>query len=191
MIFNTNNNFFSKFSIRNKVARTIYLVLLILLIIFIVLYPKASASFKGQTNHSIDSGLNSNLDPGILSGNGPIVLAGIGSHSYSLEIANTEAKREKGLGDRLSLGGSQGMLFVFDTPGKYGFWMKDTYIPLDMIWLDQNGVVVYVKKNALPESFPQVFQPEKNSTYVIELNSGKIDAENVKIGDKIFFQKNN
>jgi uncharacterized membrane protein (UPF0127 family) len=63
-------------------------------------------------------------------------------YCFSIEIADTFASRQQGLMNRSSLQQDAGMLFVFDTPGSYGFWMKNTLIPLDIIWMDENFVVV-------------------------------------------------
>jgi len=64
------------------------------------------------------------------------------SHCFTIEIANTLASRQQGLMHRSSLPQDAGMLFVFDTPGSYGFWMKNTLIPLDIIRMDEKFVVV-------------------------------------------------
>ncbi len=98
-------------------------------------------------------------------------------------IANTDALREKGLGGVNSLNSNQGMFFMFDTPGLYGFWMKDMLIPIDMIWLDQNLKVVYIESNVLPSTYPAVFTPTSSSMYVLETQSGFVEKNSIKVGD--------
>ena len=66
--------------------------------------------------------------------------------ALSVEVADTQASRELGLSGREKMGDDEGILFVFDTPGRYGFWMKDMQFPLDIIWINQNGVVVNMKE---------------------------------------------
>jgi hypothetical protein len=72
------------------------------------------------------------------------------NYCFKVEIADTPEKRRAGLMHRVSLPENQGMLFVFEKPGIYGFWMKNTLIPLDIIWLDENFKVVYIKENVQP-----------------------------------------
>ena len=99
------------------------------------------------------------------------IFENIGGKNFSLEIASSEVERELGLGKRNSLAIDGGMIFVFDKPDIYGFWMKDTKFPLDIIWLNENCVVVG-KATMLPESFPKVFNPDFPAKYAIELPVG-------------------
>lgn len=109
----------------------------------------------------------------------------IGDNSYSLEIADNRPERETGLSGRESLAHNSGMLFVFETPGVYRFWMKDTLIPLDMIWLDAGRSVIYIENDVQPGTYPQTYGPEQDSLYVIELNSGQAAEADVQVGDVI------
>ncbi len=108
------------------------------------------------------------------------------NHSkLSLDIADTDEERELGLGGRESMSESSGMLFVFETPDKYAFWMKDMRFPLDIIWMDENYQIVYIEKGLTPETFPQMYEPDTNSLYVLEVNAGFAEKNNLKIGDKL------
>jgi hypothetical protein len=69
---------------------------------------------------------------------------------YSIEIADTPASRQQGLMFRENLPQDQGMLFVFDTPSDYRFWMKNTKLTLDMIWINQNYQIVHIESNVPP-----------------------------------------
>lgn len=104
---------------------------------------------------------------------------------YVLEIADTPAEREQGLSDRESLSANQGMLFVFDRPAKYCFWMKDTLVPLDIIWLDTDNTVVHIQRNATPDSYPEHFCPKLSAKAVIELPAGAAKANNVVVGQQL------
>ncbi len=73
-----------------------------------------------------------------------------GSARFSIEIADSNAERERGLMFRDSIGAAQGMLFVYDTPGSPSYWMKNTLIPLDMLFITPEGQVQYVKDSAQP-----------------------------------------
>lgn len=117
----------------------------------------------------------------------------IGDQPYSLEIAATPLARQKGLMYRKNLEANSGMLFIFDGVGIQSFWMKNTFIPLDMIWLNEQKEIVYIKENAQPcenvvQAICQSIVPLKPALYVIELNAGDVQKLNLKVGDKIDFE---
>ena len=79
------------------------------------------------------------------------------------------------------------MLFVFEKEGIYPFWMKNTLIPLDIIWLDRDGKVVFIKEDAQPctnHICPKI-NPNKKAKYVLEVNSGIIKQIGLSVGDKM------
>ena len=90
----------------------------------------------------------------------------VGYTTLKVEIVSTPEAQERGLSGRRELKDNAGMLFVFNSPDKYYFWMKDMNFSIDMIYLDENLNVVYLKKNATPESYPEAFSPDKNALYV-------------------------
>ena len=110
---------------------------------------------------------------------------GIASTTILVDVADTVALRERGLGGRTYMAENQGMFFVFDVPEPYGFWMKDMFIPIDIIWLDKNLKVIYVKEDVLPSTYPESFAPKTPAFYVLEVTSGFSHRHNVKIGDVI------
>lgn len=106
-----------------------------------------------------------------------------GRHRYALEVASSSESRQKGLGGRTEMATNKGMLFVFDEPGRYCFWMKDTLIPLDLIWLDRDYRVVHTEENVQPETYPsEEFCYEGQAKYVIELNAGEVKKAGIKTG---------
>lgn len=113
----------------------------------------------------------------------------VGSKVFIADIADTEALHELGLSGRSTLGSEEAMLFVFPFPGRYSFWMKDMNFPIDMIWLDQDGTVVSIAARATPQSFPKSFTPTADSTFVIELPADTVTLQNIKIGDRLIFDK--
>ncbi|HUQ29911.1 MAG TPA: DUF192 domain-containing protein [Candidatus Paceibacterota bacterium] len=92
--------------------------------------------------------------------------------SLKLEFATTTAAREKGLSERTLIPEGYGMLFVFPQDSRYGFWMKDTLVPLDIFWLDSTGKVVSIHEGVTPESYPSVFYPSQPARYVLETAAG-------------------
>ena len=95
-----------------------------------------------------------------------------GQECFQVELALTPEQQARGLMGRESLQG--GMLFVFQEEGIYAFWMKDTLIPLDMIWMDSHGMVVFIKEDAQPcgpVECPTI-NPGKKARYVLEVSGG-------------------
>ena len=111
----------------------------------------------------------------------------IAGQSIKVDLAFTPTAQEQGLSGRSNLKEDEDMLFVFDKPGQYPFWMKDMNFPIDMIWLDEYKKVIYIKRNARPELFPESYGPNENSKYVLEVGAGFSDKNNLKVGDKIDF----
>ena len=111
-----------------------------------------------------------------------------------VELALTQEEQKRGLSSRKELKENEGMLFIFNNSDKYSFWMKDMNFPIDIIWLAPPGAgqgedlhVVYIKKDTKPESFPEIFKPNENSQYVLEVISGFSEKNNLKEGDKAEF----
>lgn len=104
-----------------------------------------------------------------------------------MEIVNDIESRNLGLSGRKGMREDEGMLFVFDKVGNYPFWMKDMNFSIDIIWLDENKKIVFIKENATPESFPTSFGGEEESLYVIEALSGFVKEHNLEIGDTLEF----
>ncbi|MCA9361381.1 DUF192 domain-containing protein [Candidatus Kaiserbacteria bacterium] len=101
-------------------------------------------------------------------------------------VADDPATRTKGLSGVSRLEPNQGKLFVFDDESKHGIWMKDMLIPLDIIWIDNELKIVYIEKQATPDSFPTVFAPTEPARFVIEVNAFFVDSHNLEIGDTVF-----
>ncbi|MCK5060172.1 MAG: DUF192 domain-containing protein [Candidatus Pacebacteria bacterium] len=107
----------------------------------------------------------------------------IGNATLSTEVASTQAARTKGLSGRAELSPADGMLFIFDKPDTYGFWMKGMNFPIDIIWIGEGKKVVSIKENALPESFPKTFYPSEKVLYVLETNAGFVREQEISLGN--------
>lgn len=116
-------------------------------------------------------------------------------HNQNLicELAQTQEQRAKGLMHRSKLAKNHGMLFVFSQEYAWPFWMKNTLIPLDIIWMDKNKKIVHILKNLSPcpkgsNHCPSYFPPSTvKSKYVLELNSGQSDAIELKLNEHLNF----
>jgi uncharacterized membrane protein (UPF0127 family) len=107
-----------------------------------------------------------------------------GEHSFQVEIAKDDTTRERGLMDRRYMAADRGMLFEFDHDAPASFWMKNTYIPLDMIFIARSGLVTHIVANAEPLS-ERVIPSGGPCAAVLELNGGTAAAIGLKVGDKI------
>jgi uncharacterized protein len=107
--------------------------------------------------------------------------------SFKVELAVTPEQQEKGLMHRKSLNKGTGMLFVFDTDQMRFFWMKNTYIPLDLVFVTSKFEVVNIFHYAKPldESTMSSTLPVK---YVLEINAGDADRCRIRVGSKVLIR---
>lgn len=105
-----------------------------------------------------------------------------GGVSLNIELALTDEKRTLGLGGRESLSADYGMLFVFPSSQYYGFWMKDTLVPLDIFWLNDKGQVVSIAKSVATSTYPNVFKPSAPALYVLETTAGFAELYSIATG---------
>jgi uncharacterized membrane protein (UPF0127 family) len=94
-----------------------------------------------------------------------------GLSRFTVDVADDDAERSRGLMFRESMATSAGMLFVYETPRRAQFWMKNTLIPLDMIFADERGVVTSVHANAVPHDLTTIDGGE-GVRFVLEINGG-------------------
>ena len=108
---------------------------------------------------------------------------------FFFEIADTPELRARGLQGRTELPDGTGMYFVFNPPRIVAMWMKDTYIPLDMLFLDEKGYVVQIKENAVPldETLIPSLLPVSG---VIELPAGSVKKHKIELLDRFFPKEN-
>lgn len=105
-----------------------------------------------------------------------------------IEIADDDESRTTGLMFRNKLEPQQGMLFVFDIERVQSFWMKNTVLPLDMIFVNKENVIVKIHKNTTPFS-EQSYASLTPALYVVEVNAGFTDKFSIHEGDKIVWRK--
>lgn len=114
----------------------------------------------------------------------------IANINYNIELATTIAQKTKGLSERNILCKNCGMLFTFGFETNLPFWMKNTLIPLDMIWLNKNGKVVDIQ-TAIEINSNKIYQNQTPAQYVLELNANDSQKIGLKIGDIIDLSKIN
>jgi uncharacterized protein len=142
-------------------AKNIIIISIVLIVIIIF------SLFKKTSNNSLNTT--------------KIMLNG---HEYQIEIASTINQKATGLSNRNYLCPNCGMIFLFSKDGSLPFWMKDTLIPLDMIWTNSNGQITDIITATETESL-KVLQNSKPAKYVLELNAHDSQKIGLKIGDFI------
>lgn len=106
----------------------------------------------------------------------------VGQSGVAVEVRDTEEGRSQGLSGREKLAEGEGMLFVFDQPGIYGFWMKGMKFPLDFVWIQGDEVVDLTENVSVGATD---LKPKEPVDKVLEVNSGWVKQNNVRVGDKI------
>ncbi len=128
----------------------------------------------------------------------------INGKTFAVDVAKTFVQRAKGLSGREKLEDKEGMFFIFGAPGKYGFWMKDMKIPIDIIWIKENKIAGFEERVDPPHKSmggvnPQIgasdfslktYYPPEPVQYVLEVKAGAVQAEGFKIGDEVRYNEN-
>ncbi|KKT21349.1 MAG: hypothetical protein UW04_C0005G0004 [Parcubacteria group bacterium GW2011_GWB1_43_8] len=109
----------------------------------------------------------------------------IGNRVIRAENAESVMEKQKGLSGRNFMRKNNGMLFTFSQSDYYSFWMKDMKFPIDIIWIDENLRIINIEKNITPDTFPKKFIPQLPAKYVLEVNGGWSDKNEIKEGINI------
>ncbi len=111
-----------------------------------------------------------------------------GGVSLRIELATTTIAIERGLGGRKNVPDGYGMLFVFNKADRYGFWMKDMLVPIDIFWLDENKSVVSFISNVATSTYPNVLYPSAPAFYVLETRAGFAGLHTIATGTPLLLQ---
>jgi len=117
----------------------------------------------------------------------------VGKKTLQVEVAKTEAEKEKGLSGRASLCPNCGMLFLLDQPAIYPFWMRKMYFDIDIIWINGNRVadITYGAQKPSKEEFEApkiIYQSQVLVDKVLEVNAGWATGNDIKVGDEVKIQ---
>ena len=107
---------------------------------------------------------------------------------FNVEVAKTIEERRNGLMYRKKLLYKEGMLFIFPHEKIIQLWMKNTYIPLDVIFISENKVIVDIRKN-MEKLSENIVESKVKSRYALEFNAGLINKLDIEIGDKVLFNE--
>ena len=111
----------------------------------------------------------------------------VGPATFQVEVAQTIEERQQGLMFRRELPQGQGMLFV-QPPGPAAFWMKNTYIPLDLLYFDADGKLLQIRADTPPCTTPNCpIYPSATTTvrYILEINAGEAARRGIQVGDRL------
>ncbi|OQX51588.1 hypothetical protein B5M47_00105 [candidate division CPR3 bacterium 4484_211] len=116
-----------------------------------------------------------------------------GGGCFRVSLAITARERSRGLMYREELGRDEGMLFVFNRPGVYSFWMKNTLIPLDIIWIGEDLRVADICEDLPPCKLEPCasYAPGAEAAYVLEVNAGEVEKRGISIGDRVRLMREN
>lgn len=106
--------------------------------------------------------------------------------AFEVEVADTPSKRAMGLQYRKDLGKDRGMIFIFPAQSQQSFWMKNTPIPLDMIFIDRERRIVGIVEQTVPFSLDSRSVPAP-SQFVLEINGGLAKLQGIQVGDRVRF----
>ncbi len=112
------------------------------------------------------------------------IVSGDQSYKFNIELAVTPAQQEQGLMFRTTMAPDAGMLFLYDNPHILTMWMKNTILPLDMVFFGADGRIIHLVKRAVPQSLSIISSGEA-ARAVLELNAGTIERLHLKLGDRI------
>ena len=116
---------------------------------------------------------------------GPLTIrSGEAEHSFTVELANDPEEVQTGLMNREELAADAGMLFDFGQPREANMWMKNTLIPLDMLFMDTDGTILAIARNAVPGSLRRI-NPGVPVKGVLELNGGRAEELGIVPGDTV------
>ena len=113
-----------------------------------------------------------------------VIVAPPGRHAFDVEIAATAADRERGLMFRRNLAPDAGMLFDYGAPTRVSMWMKNTYIPLDMLYVADDGRIIHIVERTIPHSLTPL-SAARPVRAVLELNAGTAARLELRLGDTI------
>ena len=112
------------------------------------------------------------------------IQSGARTHQFTVEVARTAEEQSRGLMHRQSLAPDRGMIFPYEPPQQVGFWMKNTLIPLDMIFIRQDGSIANIAENTVPLSLEMVPSAEP-VVAVLEIAGGRSAELGIKPGDRV------
>lgn len=177
-----------------NIGLKIFAIIFIVAMLIGFTYPLINQGSKRSQQRQISQGTNTASNaplPPAFKKEGELFFIKVASNdslNIDIEIAETEEETSQGLMYRTKLGDKQGMLFIFKEAEMKSFWMKNTYIPLDILFVDSELNIITLHADTQPFSQESV-SSSAEAQYVVEVNAGFCAKYGVKEGDKISFKK--
>ncbi|MBI2028250.1 MAG: DUF192 domain-containing protein [Candidatus Levybacteria bacterium] len=152
-----------------------------ILIAFVILIIVVIGAVTTQNYLKTQNLVQTNKDP----------MATINNNTFELIVAKTPKEMEIGLSETSELPKNKGMLFLFESPGYYSFWMRNMKIPIDIIYINNDKIVTIFSKAKPPQDAAEtlvIYRPDEPSDKVIEINAGLAEEYSFKKGDKVILQ---
>lgn len=163
-------------------------VLAIVMIVSFIIYLLPKSEY--QTGKSTEEKKMQNENPFPFNKQGELSFIGKGDKiisSIDIEIAKTDESRQQGLMFRTSMEEKQGMLFIFEYEDMQSFWMKNTILPLDILFVNAKKEIVKIHRNTMPFQESPGYESGSPAQYVVEVNAGYCDKYKITEGNKITF----
>ena len=113
------------------------------------------------------------------------VTSGNRTHAFRVEVARTDAQQQRGLMERQALGANEGMIFPYNPPRVQSFWMQNTPLPLDIIFIGPDSRIINIEANATPMSSEERYRSQAPASLVLELRGGRAAELELKAGDMV------
>jgi uncharacterized membrane protein (UPF0127 family) len=173
-----------------KIIGFIALLIIATLLIFFALNSKQEVDFSNKTYNRQETDLTFPeyiQERSDINNYQSINIRFVGSDAPKLQawVADGPIRRSLGLSILDSLEEDQAMLFVFEDLGTYPFWMRDMSFDIDILWLNENREIVFIKEKAQIEDYPQTYNPGVEAQYVVEVVEGFVEKYGISLGDTI------
>ncbi|MBI9072390.1 MAG: DUF192 domain-containing protein [Melioribacteraceae bacterium] len=171
-----------------KQSKTKTIVVSVIILSFLALM--IVSNFIGNNSNSSKNNSKKNIVNYLFQNNGELTFSNSGGNYISkinIEVADNDEERAQGLMFRTSMQEDQGMLFIFPQEAMQSFWMRNTFIPLDILFVSSDLEIVTIHRNTETTS-DQSYPSSKKAKYVVEVNAGYCDKFKVNEGDKIVFR---
>lgn len=113
---------------------------------------------------------------------------GLNGATIRAEVMQTPDDLERGLSGRNELGADEGMWFDFGRRDMWGMWMKGMKFSIDIVWLDETYKIITVAERIAPETYPEIFYPDRAALFALELPDGAVEKYSIKAGDRVFLR---
>lgn len=160
----------------------------IVLIGFVSIFVFIFSILKGIQESQTISNKPTNIQNSIEFNNQLSIKSNENDHVFEVSIADNDEKRASGLMNVKKLKDNQGMLFIFENETELSFWMKNTYIPLDIIFIDSDFTITTIHENTVPLDTSNRYDSSGTAKYALELNGGTTKEKNIEVGDKLIIK---